>query len=106
MLKKIVDMLKVSIKQSESMSPSLNRDVLRFVKSISLSCVRCGNRSAPVKGTSNTYQCAECGKTFSGPDHQVESAIWRASKLTAAQKVHLKQNYELYARHLPKPEQH
>lgn len=106
MLKKFVDMLRVSFKRSGNIRQSLDRDVLRFVKSISLSCVRCGSRSAPVKGTINNYQCADCSKTFSGPDHQVESAIWRASKLTAAQKVHLKRNYELYARHLAKSDQH
>jgi hypothetical protein len=72
-------------------------DILRFVKSVSLNCVRCRGMAPPVKGTTEQYRCTKCEKQFSGPPHQIDQAIWRASRLTAKQKVDLKNNYEVYA---------
>jgi hypothetical protein len=83
---------------SDGQRPNRDRDVIRFVKTVSLECVRCRGLSPPVKGTSDQYQCVKCLKQFPGPSHHIDQAIWRASALTAKQKADLKQNYDIYTR--------
>jgi hypothetical protein len=76
-------------------------EILRFVKSLSLDCVRCRGLSPPVNGTADQYRCTKCKKQFSGPPHQIDREIWRTSTLTPIQKATLKNNYEAYTGQTP-----
>lgn len=46
------------------------------IKSLSLSCNRCGRLATPILETENRYQCTHCLRQFSGKNHNI---AWQIS---------------------------
>jgi len=42
-----------------------------MMRSLALTCCRCGKIAPPILGTGNRYRCGECGNQFAGAAHRM-----------------------------------